>query len=112
MQILFYYYYKLAISFQLWNANCHFPAGVTCALPLSLSNSNFGLIGIVTYISLNVMQVVPGFLFPVLNTPTLQTGSRQNRVLISFLCQKIKEKRPAEIRLRVMMEASSVVLTG
>lgn len=36
----------------------------------------------------------------------------QNRALICFLCQKIKEKRPADIRLHVMMEASSVVLTG
>lgn len=70
----FYYYYKLAISFQLWNANCHFSAGVTCALPPSLSNSTFGLIGIVKYISLNMMHVVPGFLFPVLYKYTNSTN--------------------------------------
>lgn len=82
-----------------------------CSSSLSLFNSSFGWIGIVTYISLNMMHIVhlvPGLLSHVLNSTNF---CRQNRALICFRYQKIKEKRPADIRLHVKMDASCVILT-
>lgn len=84
-----------------------------CSSSLSLSNSSFGSIGIVTYISLNIMHVVPGLLFHVLNTQTQQTLVDRIEHYFAFsVKKKKKEKRPADVRLYIMMEASSVVLAG